>query len=657
MFITFYSYKGGVGRSLALANIACLMAEDEDHPQRVLVWDFDLEAPGLHKLFLPKEPQNYGFVDLAYKYATTKKMPKIDDYIYESEIENLYVLPAGKIGKSYCDKLQHIDWLRFFGSDQTGTGPFFGKVIDSIKNSIHSFDYVLIDSRTGLNDQAGICTQVLSELLIILFRLSTQDFDGLEHLVPAIKSQLKARGKDDVMILPIASQVGAAASRSILELRKKAIRFFEQPLEYIRFDQDLVSKEMIFCHESEIEEVWPVPPIVEDYRRICEVIRNKHKSDTRTETEELRRKMREGDYTSASTILVSLLNRRPRLSYAWAILGRLFDNIKVKTRRDEFETIVSKILKQDKENFFAFEWQATFQASSATSPNSPNLNKARKALKNALKYAPIQEKSRIYTALTRIESCQGDLKNALSSLRKAQSLLPDNRQINLDLAMLHMRMGSQYFAVAEEELDQMPSEIGGDEKYRTIAYIRAFLGEKEKALKALEKCSKSFRALSRAHLLLIEGDKKQAVEMAEKKISGETDPGEVANWSELLLCSGEFDKAINAIDSFKKRKSFEGDISSIQKLAYFFKEKDKDYSDGMTKLISDWDEKLWNFIELLIFKERCKRDNIDYGGRLEVIEQLIRSQELQEIRSPLGLFTGRGRLRATTFRVKLSYDN
>jgi len=465
---------------------------------------------------------------------------------------------------------------------------------------------------------------------------------------------LKARGKDDVMILPIASQVGAAASRGILELREKAIRLFGQKLEYIRFDQDLVSKERVFCHESEIEEVWPVPPIVEDYRRICEVIQNKHQYDTRTQAKELRRKMREGDYASASTILVSLLTRRPRLSYAWVTLERLFVNVKGKARRDEFENIVSNILSQDKENYFAFEWQATFQASSAVSPDSPNLNKARKALKNALKYAPDQEKSRIYTALTRIESCQGDLKNALSSLRKAQSLLPDNRQINLDLAMLHIRMGSQYFAVAEEELDQMPSEIGGDEKYRTIAYIRAFLGEKEKALIALEKCSKSFRALSKAHLLLIEGDKKRAVEMAEKKIAGESNPGEWANWSELLLCSGEFEKAVNAVASFKKRKSYEGDISPIQKLANFFKEKDKDYSEEMKNLISEWNEKSWNFIELLIFKERCKRDNIDYGGRLEVIEQLIRFQELREIKSPLGLITGRARLRVPHFRVEFS---
>jgi MinD-like ATPase involved in chromosome partitioning or flagellar assembly len=655
MFITFYSYKGGVGRSLALANIACLMAEDIEHPQRVLVWDFDLEAPGLHKLFPPKEPQNYGFVDLAYTYATRKEMPNIDDYIYESDVENVYVLPAGRIGKSYCEKLQHIDWLRFFGSDKRDPGPFFGELIDSIKNSIHSFDYVLIDSRTGLNDQAGICTQVLSDLLIILFRLSIQNLDGLEHLVPAIRSQLKSRGKHDVMILPIASQVGAAASRGILELREKAIKFFDQPLEYIRFDEDLVSKERVFCHESEIEEVWPIPPIVEDYRRICTAIRNKQKFDTRTETQELRRKMREGDYTSASTILISLLNRRSRLSYAWTTLERLFVNLKGKAQKDEFKKIVSKILRQDKENFFAFEWQATFQASNAVSPDSPNLNKARKALKNALKYAPDQESSRIYTALTRIESCQGDLKDALSSLRKAQSLLPDNRQINLDLAMLHMRMGSQYFAVAEEELDQMPSEIGGDEKYRTIAYIRAFLGEKEKALIALEKCSKPFRALSKAHLLLIEGDKNRAVEMAEKKIAGESDPGELANWSELLLCSGEFEKAVNVMARIKSSKSYETAISPIQHLAKFFAGKDRDYSREMKNLISEWNEKSWNFTELLIFRERCKRDNIDYGARLAVIEELIRFQELQEIKSPLGLFTGWGRSGVPHLQVEFSY--
>ncbi len=42
--VTFYSYKGGVGRTMALANVAALLAQDG---RRVLVVDFDLEAPGV----------------------------------------------------------------------------------------------------------------------------------------------------------------------------------------------------------------------------------------------------------------------------------------------------------------------------------------------------------------------------------------------------------------------------------------------------------------------------------------------------------------------------------------------------------------------------------------------------------------------------------
>jgi Mrp family chromosome partitioning ATPase len=46
--ITFYSYKGGTGRTMALANIACLFARQGTAGMRVLAIDWDLEAPGLH---------------------------------------------------------------------------------------------------------------------------------------------------------------------------------------------------------------------------------------------------------------------------------------------------------------------------------------------------------------------------------------------------------------------------------------------------------------------------------------------------------------------------------------------------------------------------------------------------------------------------------
>ena len=67
-FITFYSFKGGVGRSMALINTAAIMAE---RGFRVLVIDMDLEAPGLSFLMrdalnsaVATAPLQVGLIDL-----------------------------------------------------------------------------------------------------------------------------------------------------------------------------------------------------------------------------------------------------------------------------------------------------------------------------------------------------------------------------------------------------------------------------------------------------------------------------------------------------------------------------------------------------------------------------------------------------------------
>jgi Mrp family chromosome partitioning ATPase len=48
--VTFYSYKGGAGRTMVLANTACLLAAAG---HKVLAIDGDLEAPGLHRYLHP----------------------------------------------------------------------------------------------------------------------------------------------------------------------------------------------------------------------------------------------------------------------------------------------------------------------------------------------------------------------------------------------------------------------------------------------------------------------------------------------------------------------------------------------------------------------------------------------------------------------------
>ena len=77
--ITFYSYKGGTGRSMALANVAWILASAG---KRVLTIDWDLEAPGLHRYFQPfltdkelRGQESQGIIDMVMDFAVQAATP------------------------------------------------------------------------------------------------------------------------------------------------------------------------------------------------------------------------------------------------------------------------------------------------------------------------------------------------------------------------------------------------------------------------------------------------------------------------------------------------------------------------------------------------------------------------------------------------------
>lgn len=82
--VTFYSYKGGTGRTMALANTAWILAANGF---RVLTVDWDLEAPGLAKFFRP-------FLDQAALAGTTGMMDLITEY-REEALREVDHAPAG----------------------------------------------------------------------------------------------------------------------------------------------------------------------------------------------------------------------------------------------------------------------------------------------------------------------------------------------------------------------------------------------------------------------------------------------------------------------------------------------------------------------------------------------------------------------------------
>ena len=77
-WVTFYSYKGGVGRTLSMVNAARVLVNSG---RRVVLIDFDLEAPGLDSFDRLKVPADHpGVVEYFAEHLETGKPPDIKKF-------------------------------------------------------------------------------------------------------------------------------------------------------------------------------------------------------------------------------------------------------------------------------------------------------------------------------------------------------------------------------------------------------------------------------------------------------------------------------------------------------------------------------------------------------------------------------------------------
>jgi hypothetical protein len=224
--VTFYSFKGGVGRTMAVANVAFLAALNG---KRVLVMDWDLEAPGLAYYFrgllssaetraLGDAP---GVLDILSEWSATIEKAESEEEVsalqhrfeagsvfkdcvrtlIEAEMSAdllpataaLDIISAGcnkvkaitKAGDlSYEEALAQFSWADFFEKYAGGFAleqlRFWAK---------KHYDFVLIDSRTGLSDIAGVCTMQLPDSVALCFALNQQNIDGIAKVSAAIRSK------------------------------------------------------------------------------------------------------------------------------------------------------------------------------------------------------------------------------------------------------------------------------------------------------------------------------------------------------------------------------------------------------------------------------------------------------------------------------------
>jgi cellulose biosynthesis protein BcsQ len=220
---TFYSYKGGTGRSMALANVACLLADKCAVGEKVLMIDWDLEAPGLHRFFdqhlkvlssfeLDKQ---FGLIDLfvQFKEFCKKLSPsdEIQDYFFEkinigkfilkTDLSNLFLMTAGRFDDLYPTRVNTFNWEELFLQSPS--------LIPGFANYLaKNFKYVLIDSRTGFSDISSVCTSLMPEKLIVVFTPNKQSLTGVLGLVEHVTNYRK--NSDDLrplVIFPLPSRI------------------------------------------------------------------------------------------------------------------------------------------------------------------------------------------------------------------------------------------------------------------------------------------------------------------------------------------------------------------------------------------------------------------------------------------------------------------
>jgi len=226
IIITFYSFRGGVGRSMAMLNAGCLLARSG---RRVLLVDFDLEAPGLTRLIdrqdilKPKaKPSNpKGMVDILHDYLFAKgksilraKNPSrsVDSYLVQLDIPQpkapsaqpgtLHLMPAGgkrryenRLGQLYMSSRQFKDIRKNFATR------FRQFLLDSGR-----FDYIFVDARTGFSDEGYIAAKFLCDHLILLSGLNDQNIKGTADFLTKVAAW-KDEGAGPQKVVLVASPV------------------------------------------------------------------------------------------------------------------------------------------------------------------------------------------------------------------------------------------------------------------------------------------------------------------------------------------------------------------------------------------------------------------------------------------------------------------
>ena len=234
---TFYSYKGGVGRSMALLNMAYYLHARGRH---VLIVDLDLDAPGASGFLqrndeLIQENGKRDVIDILSIVVDTAReaspepdtpLPPLPSLRFEAFLRSVrpekYAKPAlanaprsrldvlaADMDRDYTSRLSSLELSALSAGKIAAASDILRGILLNHRFPFHqpwqeegepplptAYDYILVDSRTGLSEIGGLCVGPLSDRLIVLSGLNDQNIAGTKHFLSVIGLEPKARAAD-----------------------------------------------------------------------------------------------------------------------------------------------------------------------------------------------------------------------------------------------------------------------------------------------------------------------------------------------------------------------------------------------------------------------------------------------------------------------------
>ncbi len=179
---TFYSLRGGVGRSTALAYTGRILAAGG---RKVVCVDMDLEAPGLAALFGQEHEieAEQGVVSLLLQLDQGETPDFASHLLRLDETDDLYLVPAGLPDPDYARRLRFIEPSAWYREERNP----LRLLLDGLREKLpFSPDVILLDARTGITPLSGPLLFDLADIAIVALFPHAQARRGTAMLVSGL---------------------------------------------------------------------------------------------------------------------------------------------------------------------------------------------------------------------------------------------------------------------------------------------------------------------------------------------------------------------------------------------------------------------------------------------------------------------------------------